>query len=151
YDRVMKDRGHGMNAGDDPATASQIWTSPNYSTGSAKLTSTLTSRVLVEAGYSQNIERYNIVNQPGIDAQRGTPAWYANASRRDPALGTRWASLAQDLGQYPDATTSRDPARTSPAPITSRSARSGPGGSTGGRGSATVILSSVTRTVRRRP
>src|SRR6266849_5342988 len=66
YDRVAKDRGHGMNAGDDPATASQIWTSPNYSTGSIKWTSTASNRLLVEGGFSFNIERYNIVNQPGI-------------------------------------------------------------------------------------
>jgi hypothetical protein len=102
YDRVMKDRGHGMNAGDDPATASQIWTSPDYSTGSVKWTSTATSRLLVEGGFSFNIERYNIVNQPGIDQQRGTAAWYAGASHRDLNLGTHWASLDQDLGQYPD-------------------------------------------------
>ena len=102
YDRVMKDRGHGMNAGDDPASASQIWTSPNYSTGSVKWTSTATSRLLVEGGYSFNIERYNIVNQPGINQERGTPAWYAGASHRDLNLGTHWASLDQNQGQYPD-------------------------------------------------
>jgi Carboxypeptidase regulatory-like domain len=102
YDRVMKDRGHGMNAGDDPASASQIWTSPDYSTGSMKWTSTPTSRLLVEGGFSFNIERYNITNQPGIDQPRGTAAWYANASRRDLNLGTHWASLDQNLGQYPD-------------------------------------------------
>ncbi|PYR04048.1 MAG: hypothetical protein DMF97_00290, partial [Acidobacteria bacterium] len=102
YDRVGKDRGHGMNAGDDPATASQIWTSPNYSTGSVKWTSTTSSRLLIEGGYSFNIERYNIVNQPGIDQQPGTAAWYAGASRRDLNLGTHYASLDQNLGQYPD-------------------------------------------------
>ncbi len=102
YDRVMKDRGHGMNAGDDPATASQIWTSPDYSTGSLKWTSTPTNRLLVEGGFSFNIERYNITNQPGIDQPSGTAAWYANASRRDLTLGTHWASLDQDQGQYPD-------------------------------------------------
>jgi hypothetical protein len=102
YDKVMKDRGHGMTAGDDPATASQIWTSPNYATGSVKWTSTATSKMLVEGGYSFNLERYNIVNQPGIIQQRGTPAWYAGASRRDLNLGTRYTSLANELGQYPD-------------------------------------------------
>src|SRR3989441_208079 len=102
YDRIGKDRGHGMNAGDDPATASQIWTSPDYSTGSVKWTSTVTNKTLVEGGYSFNIERYNIVNQPGIIQQRGTPAWYAGASRRDLSLGTRYTSLANELGQYPD-------------------------------------------------
>jgi carboxypeptidase family protein len=102
YDRVGKDRGHGMNAGDDPATASQIWTSPNYSTGSVKLTSTVTSRLLAEAGYSFNIERYNIVNQAGVIQQRGTPAWYAGASRRDLNLGTHYFALDNEQGQYPD-------------------------------------------------
>src|SRR3989475_4533785 len=102
YDRIGKDRGHGMNAGDDPATASQIWTSPDYSTGSVKWTSTVTNKTLVEGGYSFNIERYNIVNQPGIIQQRGTPAWYAGASRRDLSLGTRYNSLAFQQGQYPD-------------------------------------------------
>jgi len=102
YDRVAKDRGHGMNAGDDPATASQIWTSPDYSTGSVKWTSTASNRLLVEGGYSFNRERYNITNQPGIDQQRGTAAWYAGASRRDINLGTHYASLDTNQGQYPD-------------------------------------------------
>jgi hypothetical protein len=102
YDRVAKDRGHGMNAGDDPATASQIWVSPNYGTGSVKWTSTVTNRMLVEGGYSFNIERYYISNQPGIIQQRGTPAWYAGGSRRDLNLGTRYSSLAAEQGQYPD-------------------------------------------------
>jgi carboxypeptidase family protein len=101
-DKVGKDRGHGMNAGDDPATASQIWTSPAYVTGSVKLTSTATARLLVEGGYSFNREDYNIVNQPGIIQQRGTAAWYAGASRRDLALGTHYAALDNELGQYPD-------------------------------------------------
>src|SRR5438876_10214774 len=102
YDRVAKDRGHGMNAGDDPATASQIWTSPDYSTGSVKWTSTASNRLLIEGGFSFNIERYNITNQPGITQQRGTAAWYAGASHRDLNLLTHWASLDQDQGQYPD-------------------------------------------------
>jgi carboxypeptidase family protein len=102
FDRVGKDRGHGMNAGDDPATASQIWTSPAYETGSVKWTSTASNRMLVEGGYSFNLERYNIVNQPGIIKERGTAAWYAGASRRDLNLGTRYTSLANELGQYPD-------------------------------------------------
>lgn len=101
-DKIGKDRGHGMNAGDDPATASQIWTSPAYVTGSLKWTSTVTNKMLVEGGYSFNLERYNIVNQPGIIKQRGTPEWYAGASRRDVLLGTHYAALDNELGQYPD-------------------------------------------------
>jgi len=102
FDRVGKDRGHGMTAGDDPASASQIWTSPAYETGSVKWTSTASSRMLVEGGYSFNLERYNIVNQPGIMKERGTPGWYAGGSRRDLGFGTRYSSLAVEQGQYPD-------------------------------------------------
>lgn len=102
YDKIGKDRGHGMNAGDDPATASQVWNSPNYITGSAKWTSTVTNKMLIEGGYSKNLEEYNIVNQPGITQERGTPAWYAGASRRDLSRGTHYASLDTNQGNYPD-------------------------------------------------
>jgi hypothetical protein len=90
FDEIDKARGHGMTAGTDAATASQIWTSPMYNSGSAKWTSTVSNRTLIEAGYSQNYEQYVIVNQPGVNQDRGTPAWYAGASRRDAALGTLW-------------------------------------------------------------
>ena len=36
YDEIDKYRGHGMNAGDDPNTSSQIWTSPIYNSAAAK-------------------------------------------------------------------------------------------------------------------
>ena len=47
-DRILKDRGSDMTAGVDPATGSAVWTSPIYTTGSIKLASTVTNRVLVE-------------------------------------------------------------------------------------------------------
>ena len=56
FDEIDKARGHGMNAGTDARTASQIWTSPLYNDGSVKWTSTVSNRLLVEAGYSQNYE-----------------------------------------------------------------------------------------------
>ena len=37
YEEVDKFRGHGMNAGDDPETASQIWTSPRYNDAAAEV------------------------------------------------------------------------------------------------------------------
>ena len=36
YEELDKFRGHGMNAGDDPLTASQIWTSPRYNDAAVK-------------------------------------------------------------------------------------------------------------------
>ena len=44
YDEIDKCRGHGMNAGDDPDTASQIWTSPRYNDAAIKCTSTVSNR-----------------------------------------------------------------------------------------------------------
>jgi len=37
YDRISKFRSNDMQSLYDPETASNIWTSPNYSTGSIKL------------------------------------------------------------------------------------------------------------------
>ena len=101
-DRLLKNRGAAMTAGFDPATASQPWNSPIYTTGSIKLTSTVTSRLLVEAGFSTNYERYNIYMQEGIQKERGTPEWYTNINKQDSALGTQWGAPVNISGQYPD-------------------------------------------------
>jgi len=103
FDEIDKARGHGMNAGDDPRTASQIWTSPRYNDAVLKWTSAINNRFLAEAGYSFNYEEYVIVNQEGINKERGTPEWYAGASRRDAALGTlRNGFGGAQGGRYPD-------------------------------------------------
>ncbi len=101
-DRLGKNRGAAMTAGMDPATASQVWNSPIYTTGSAKLAATVTNRILVEGGFSTNYERYNILYQPGIAQERGTPAWYSMINRQDTALITQTGATANEFGQYPD-------------------------------------------------
>ena len=101
-DRIGKNRGAAMTAGFDPATASVVWNSPIYTTGSAKLTSTLTNRLLFEGGFSTNYERYNFLYQPGIEKQRGTPEWYTTINKQDIALVTTYnAAVSQQL-QSPD-------------------------------------------------
>ncbi len=102
YDEINKYRGHGMNAGDDPNTASQIWTSPRYNSAAAKYTGTLSSSLLVEGGYSFNFEEYVITNQPGVNKTPFSPEWYAGASRRDANLTTLYSGLANWGGRYPD-------------------------------------------------
>ena len=103
FEEIDKFRGHGMNAGNDPRTASQIWTSPLYNDGAAKWTSTVSSQLLLEAGFSMNYEEYVIVNQEGVNQERGTPAWYAGASRMDQTLGTLWSGIGSGQGgRYPD-------------------------------------------------
>jgi hypothetical protein len=103
FDEIDKARGHGMGAGTDANTGSQVWTSPLYNDAAAKWTSTVSSRLLLEAGFSFNYEEYVIVNQDGINQERGTQGWYAGASRRDQTLGTLWAGIGGGQGgRYPD-------------------------------------------------
>jgi len=102
YEEVDKWRGHGMNAGDDPETASQVWTSPRYNDMAARFTSAVSSSLLVEAGYSFNYEEYVITNQDGINKEAFTREWYAGASRRDQTLVTLRGGLANWGGRYPD-------------------------------------------------
>ncbi len=97
-----------MTAGLDPATASQVWNSPIYTTGSAKFSSTVSNKVLVEGGFSTNYERYNIIYQPGLTKERGTPEWYTTINRQDTALGTQDTAALYEL-------------RTVPGPLRSRS------------------------------
>jgi hypothetical protein len=101
-DRLGKDRGAAMTAGLDPGTASIVWTSPIYTTGSAKITSTVTNKILLEGGVSFNYERYNTLYQPGIERVPGTPEWYAGINKQDTALGTSWNAGATQQGMYPD-------------------------------------------------
>ena len=101
YEEIDKFRGHGMNAGDDPLTASQIWTSPRYNDAVLRWTSAISSKLLFDAGYSFNYEEYVITNQDGINKDRGTNEWYAGASRRDATLVTLRNGLANWGGRYP--------------------------------------------------
>jgi hypothetical protein len=102
YEEIDKYRGHGMNAGDDPRTASQVWTSPIYNDATAKWTSAISGKLLFEAGASFNYEQYVITNQPGINKEPFSPEWFAGASRRDADLGTLRSGLANWGGRYPD-------------------------------------------------
>ena len=101
-DRAMRLRGHAMAALTDPATASVKWNTPTFATGSAKWTSTVTARLLLEGGVSFNRERYDNLYQPGILAERGTPAWYKNVRKSDNSLGYLWNASSAQLGNYPD-------------------------------------------------
>ena len=78
YDEINKFRGHGMNAGDDPRTASQVWTSPRYNSAAAKYTGTLSSSMLVEGGYSFNYEEYIITNQDGVNKTPFSPTRWSH-------------------------------------------------------------------------
>jgi hypothetical protein len=101
-DRALRLRGHAMGAATDPQTASVIWNTPTFATGSIKYTSTLSSSLLLETGVSFNRERYDNLYQPGILAERGTPEWYQNVRRFDTTSGFLWSASSAQLGNYPD-------------------------------------------------
>ena len=86
----------------DPNTASVIWHTPQFATGSAKWTSTLSSKLLLETGLSFNREYYDNLYQPGVFAERGTPAWYRNVRKDDTSTGFLWNASGAQLGNYPD-------------------------------------------------
>lgn len=102
YDRIHKVRLGAMSAGDDRTTSSVVWNSPLYTTNMAKYTATVSSKLLLEGGFSSNIERYNNLYQPGIEKPYGSPEWYATARHNiDSGASTNTAATAQ-YGSYPD-------------------------------------------------
>jgi len=102
YDRIHKVRGAAMSPGDDQTTSSVRWNSPVYTTNMIKYTSTVSSKLLVEGGFSSNLERYNNLYAEGIEKQYGTPEWFATARHViDGGASTNTASGAE-YGSYPD-------------------------------------------------
>ena len=101
-DRLFKSRDHDVTAGADPATAGGFWNSPIYETSTIKWTSTISNRLLIEGGYSSNIERFNIRYEPGVRKPYGSPAWYAGARHLDTILGTTSNARTYESGNYPD-------------------------------------------------
>jgi hypothetical protein len=101
-DRLLKNRGSAMTAGYDPATAGIVWNSPIYTTGEVKFSSTATSKIYIEGGFSTNYERYNTIYEPGIAQTPFSPAWYTTVNKNDTSKGTQWGAGATNQGMYPD-------------------------------------------------
>jgi hypothetical protein len=98
-DRIHKVRGAALNPGDDQTTSSVVWTSPLYMTNTVKWTSTVSNKLLVEGGYSSNIERYNNLYQPGIEQPLGS---ILGARHVDSGAGLTWGASGFEYGSYPD-------------------------------------------------
>ena len=104
-ERIWKFKGHELNPGDEIETASGLRDPMHalYYVGQVKWTSTVSSRMLMEAGYSTNIERLTNIYQPGIAQPRNTPAWYAGAAHVDLTKVTvKGAKSAGETGTFPD-------------------------------------------------
>jgi hypothetical protein len=103
FDEIDKYRGHDMQSNDDPETAAVRWFSPAYHTAQVKFTSTISSKLLFEGGWSSNIEYYTNSYQEGIEQPRFTPGWYAGASRVEQGVGAgRKAAASSQSTQSPE-------------------------------------------------
>jgi len=91
HDRYPKFKSYELAALYEPETAAYR-RDPNkalYYTGQAKWTSPVTSRLLLEAGYSTNVEYVTLHYQPGVGKDRGTPEWFSTIGKQDLVLGTQ--------------------------------------------------------------
>jgi hypothetical protein len=102
FDEIDKYRGHDMQSSEDPETAALQWFSPAYNTGSIKWTSTVSNKVLIESGYSRNLEYYTNSYQDGVEQPRFTSAWFAGASRLENDLGGRKTAATSQTTQSPE-------------------------------------------------
>ena len=107
FERIWKHKDPELLSGYNPITASDIRDPHHalYYVGQAKLTSTLTNRLLLEAGYSTNIERLSQRYQAAIQEIASHPftdAWYRNVTH-SASNGNVWgAAPGGSTGTYPD-------------------------------------------------
>jgi Carboxypeptidase regulatory-like domain/TonB-dependent Receptor Plug Domain len=115
FQRTWKRKGKDFVFGTDPRAATQR--DPRHAhlgPGQLKYTNTLTSKVLLEGGYSMSIQQFSTFNQPYNDQPRFlsdgvtfNPAWLAGAQKQDSALNinpacaysfgcTQWVSNSSD-------------------------------------------------------
>ena len=85
FDRYPKFKGHEMGALTDPDTAARRreYQHALYYTTQAKVTSTISSRLLLESGYASNVEYYTGRYQPGVEKSRGTPEWFRQTGHEE--------------------------------------------------------------------
>ena len=100
-DRVFKHVYHAFSAGDEVVNASKVWPTPLYYTGQVKLTSTVSPKILLEGGFGASVNDISMIYQPGIGKVRGTPEWFATASRQDITLATRTVAGTPENYTYP--------------------------------------------------
>ncbi|MGE3508916.1 MAG: carboxypeptidase regulatory-like domain-containing protein [Vicinamibacterales bacterium] len=86
HDRYPKFKGHEVTASIvewDTAAGRRDPEHALYYTGQAKWTSTLSNKLLLEAGYSTNVEYLFIGYQPGVQKERNTPDWFTTIGKQD--------------------------------------------------------------------
>ena len=107
-ERIWKHKDPELAPNVDPVTASDIrdWRHALYYVGQIKFTSTLTNRILYEAGYSTNLERLSQRYQPAIEeiAQHPfTPEWFSQVTHNNQTTtNVDGAAPGGSTGTYPD-------------------------------------------------
>lgn len=126
FDKLRKRRFTQHEAGQDVESASTFWTSPHYDTGTAKWTSAISSRLLVELGaslayqdwdpsYQEGIRRerpaafepcfatpcFPAVGSPGALAQMDRNGWYGVVNHNDPWLALSYGAATNETENYP--------------------------------------------------
>jgi hypothetical protein len=104
HDRYPKFKGHELGALQDPVKASMRRDPEHarYYTGQVKWTSTVTPRILLESGYSTNIEHLLISYQPGIRQERNSAGWFSGTRHQDILTGVLTNAGSVENGIYPD-------------------------------------------------
>ena len=102
FDEIDKYRGHDMQSGDDPEETALQWFSPAYHTAQVKWSSTVSSKMFLEAGWSSNLEYYTNSYRDGVGEDRFTPAWFAGASRLDTLQTRRRTAATSENTQSPE-------------------------------------------------
>ena len=87
FDRVIKRAPVELSAGNDADTSGTFRDPTLYYIGQAKWSSPVTSRLLLEAGYSTPVM---VQWKKDIAAVPYTPAWYQGVLKQDLDLGTQW-------------------------------------------------------------
>ena len=107
FERIWKHKDPELLSGYNPISASDIRDPKHaiYYVGQAKLTTTLTNRLLLEVGFSTNVERLSQRYQPYIQEiadKPFTPDWYKTVTH-SAANGQVWgAAPGGSTGTYPD-------------------------------------------------
>ena len=92
--------GHLYTSGIDVATASRTRPPVIKYTNAVKWTSTVSSKLVLDAGYGTSVNSYTEKYQPGILKTPFTPEWYANAGRQDINRSTTTTASTPETGTY---------------------------------------------------
>jgi hypothetical protein len=82
-DRAFKALDRELEPGVDPVTAAERRTPVLYYTAAIKWTSTVSNRLLLQAGWGAGVQNRNSLYQPDAKKPYGTPEWFASAARVD--------------------------------------------------------------------